>query len=221
MESIGLMSSEWVKLTKGLKAIYARDNFLADEETVKFWYKMLNDIPYETLSLAVEKWIATEKYPPTPAELRQMASEVSLGDVPDWSLGWQEVMSALSKYGSWDIKGATESFSDLTRETVRRLGGFREICNCEDYRQLDVIRGHFRNIYTNIADKEQTDRKMSARLRSDINKIIEENNPKQIAPVTEAPSLPEAEEKTEITDELVQNFVNTFGFNPIGEKERF
>lgn len=218
MELTGLMSSEWVKLTKGLKTVYARDNFLADEETVKFWYTILKDIPYEALALAIEKWISTEKYPPTPAELRQMASEVAIGDVPDWSEGWQEVMNALSKYGSWDIKGATESFSELTREAVKRLGGFREICNCEDYTQLNVYRANFRDVFNTLASRETEQRQMPEKLQGAINKMIEENNPKQIAPVTEAPSLPEVEEKTRITNEQIMNFIKTYGFNPLGEK---
>lgn len=219
MKSTGLTSSEWMQLVKGLKAIYARDNFLADEDTVKFWYLALRDIPYEALALAVEKWIATEKFPPTPAELRQFSSEVVEGNVPDWSSGWEEVMSALSKYGSWDIKGATESFSELTRETVKRLGGFKEICNCEDYTQLNVYRANFRDIYSALADREMVQRQMSKRLQGAINQMIEENNPKEIAPAQESPALPEAEERVKPTNEQILNFIKQYGYNPLGEKE--
>ena len=37
---------EFKLIVKGLKAVYSKDNFLANDEAIKIWYTMLKDIPY-------------------------------------------------------------------------------------------------------------------------------------------------------------------------------
>lgn len=81
---------EFANLAAALKAVYQRDNFLSDKESIEIWYKFLSDIPYEILSNAVEKYIRNEVFPPTIADLRRYANTIT-GD--QWSLAWNKLMS--------------------------------------------------------------------------------------------------------------------------------
>ena len=163
---------EWKALAKGLKSIYARENFMPDADAVRLWYRLLQDLEYRQVNMAIQKWMVTQKFPPTPAEIRTMASEVTVGHVPDWSEGWEKVMRALSRYGAWNIEAAVESFDELTREVVKRLGGFSEMCQM-DYNEIDMLRANFRMVYTELANRKRQDMAMPDALKEEIKKSLE------------------------------------------------
>ena len=172
---------EWKVLAKGLKSIYARDNFMPDGDSVRLWYQLLQDLEYTQVKTAVQKWMVTQKFPPTPSEIRAMAAEVTTGPVADWSAGWEQVMKALTKYGAWNIEAAVNSFDELTKETVRRLGGFSEMCQME-YREIDMLRANFRMVYTELANRKREDVAMPNALKEQIARLLEDtaNGIKQI-----------------------------------------
>lgn len=164
---------EWKVLAKGLKSIYARDNFMPDADAVKLWYQLLKDLSYQQVNMAIQKWMVTQKFAPTPAEIRAMASDVTDGAVPDWSEGWEKVMKALSKYGAWNVEAAVESFDELTKETVKRLGGFSGMCQME-YSEIDMLRANFRMVYTELARRKREENAMPMALKAEIAKSLEE-----------------------------------------------
>lgn len=81
---------EFANLTAALKSVYQRDNFLGDRESIEIWYKFLSDIPYDTLSSAVEKYIRNEVFPPTIADLRRYVNTITGND---WSVEWNKLKS--------------------------------------------------------------------------------------------------------------------------------
>ena len=85
---------EFKKLVKGMKAVYTSPSFLPDAESVKIWYQLLKDIPYEVLRVAVQKHMLTNRFPPTVAELRQEEALASMDEVARRAvkrLGWKEL----------------------------------------------------------------------------------------------------------------------------------
>ena len=44
---------EFKILVKGMKAVYTSPNFLPDADSVKIWYRLLGDMPYELASIAI------------------------------------------------------------------------------------------------------------------------------------------------------------------------
>ena len=139
---------DWTRIAKGLRSAYTSDRFLPDADAIKFWYEMLKDLPYEQVSMNAQKYIATEHFPPTPADLRKVTVD---GD--DWTEGWEEITRALKNYGSWDIQGALDSMSERTRKLVKRFGGFERICELE-YGEMDVLRANFRDSWNMIQKRE-------------------------------------------------------------------
>ena len=67
---MGLVRINWQNAFKGLTG---------DEKKLAFssWYLALQDIPAKVAALAVVKLIATSKYTPTPADVREKAVEVA------------------------------------------------------------------------------------------------------------------------------------------------
>ena len=151
-------------IAKAMKTAYPRDNFIASPEALKLWYNFLGDLPYEILNVAAQKYIVTSKFPPTIAELRELAVQ---GEESDWGKGWEEVITAMRKYGSWHPKEALESMTATTREVVKRLG-WQELCLSENQ---SVDRANFRMLYEQLSKKKTENAKLPPKLREQITKL--------------------------------------------------
>lgn len=58
-------------LVKAMKAVYAQPTFIPDQDAFNVWFALLGDLPYKQAELAVQKHMATEKFPPTIADIRE------------------------------------------------------------------------------------------------------------------------------------------------------
>lgn len=140
--------NEFKVLAKGMKAVYTSPNFLPDRDSVGIWYELLKDLPYELANIAIQKHMTTNKFAPTPAEIRAAAVD-SVKKAADWASGWSEFISAVRKYGYNRPEEALASMSDATRQTVERLG-FRALCESENTMQ---DRANFRMVYEQEAQR--------------------------------------------------------------------
>lgn len=143
-----------MKNVKLMKSIWSKKDFLGDEYSIKVWYKLLQDLTFEQLAAAIEKYAMTNTFPPSIAELRGQVVDIQ-SDRVDWADGWEEVLTAIRRYGYTDEKGALESMSPLTRETVKRLG-WKQICQ-SDLDELMAIRANFRMIYQQKEERARED----------------------------------------------------------------
>lgn len=151
---------EFKSVVKVLKSTYTGPNFLPDADAVTAWYYMLKDINFEVLKAAAYKYAMTNKFPPTVADLRDMALSVTNGDIPLWSDGWEQVQKAIRKYGSYNPAAAFAMMDSLTADTVRRLG-WNELCMSEN---PVADRANFRVIYEQLADRKHKEDKLPAGL---------------------------------------------------------
>ncbi len=158
---------EFKILAKGLKSVYTSPNFLPDADSVKIWFSLLSDLDYNIANIAIQKYMLTEKFAPTIADIREMATNVKTGDKPLWSDGWEEVLMAIRKYGSYRENEALESMSELTRMAVQRLG-FRNICMSEN---IMTDRANFRMIFEQLAERNHTQMQIPAKLSNLIEQV--------------------------------------------------
>jgi len=143
--------NEFKVLVKGMKAVYTSERFLPDADSVKIWFQMLQDIEYKTASAGIQKYILTNKFPPTIADIREICATVTSGEIPDWGDGWEKVKKAIRYYGSYREGEALATLDDLTRQCVERLG-FRNLCLSENEM---ADRANFRMIYENLAERQK------------------------------------------------------------------
>ena len=144
-----------------IRTYYPKENILPNQQAMELWYRELQDIPYPVAEAALRQWVSTNKWSPSIAEIRETASTVQSGSIPDWGDGWEQVIMAIRKYGSYRIPEAMESFDPVTRQCVERLG-FRNICMSEN---IAADRANFRMIFEQLAERKQKEQQMALPLK--------------------------------------------------------
>lgn len=155
-------------LAKALKSVYTKDNFLPDAESIKIWYSLLRDIPYEVLNLAIQKYMQSRTFPPTIRDLRELAAEITQGKPAEWGDGWEQVLMAIRRYGVYRESEALASMDELTRECVKRLG-FRDICMSEN---IVADRANFRKIYESLVERRKEDSMLSLSVKTKMAQLL-------------------------------------------------
>lgn len=154
-------------LASAMRTYYPKESILPNKEAMELWYKELQDIPYEVAETALRKWVSTQKWSPTIADIRETAANVSNGRLPDWGEGWQSVQKAFSRFGRDRKEEALESFDPITRKTVEYLG-WVNLCNSTN---PDTDRANFRQCFETVAKREKETQQLSFPLRESIGMI--------------------------------------------------
>lgn len=154
-------------LVKGMKAVYAQPTFIPDQDAFNMWYALIGDLPYEVAGTAIKKYMLTNKFPPTPAELREMATNIVNGDPMTWGEAWERALNAVRKYGSYNKMAALDSLDPLTRKCVESIG-YMELCMSEN---IMVERAHFQKVFEVFAKREQTNKQMPLALQQAISNL--------------------------------------------------
>lgn len=141
---------EFATLVLAMQAMYG-DEFIETEEAMDVWFALLHDLDYQILSKALQKHMLTNKFKPTVAELREIYAGLICPVISDWSEGWEKVSRAIGHYGMYRTEEAMESFDEVTREAVKRLG-FQNICLSEN---IVADRARFAEIYQAIQQRKR------------------------------------------------------------------
>ena len=141
---------EFATLVLAMQAMYGEE-FIGTEEAMDVWFALLNDLDYQILSKALQKHMLTNKFKPTVAELREIYADLICPVISDWSEGWEQVSKAIGHYGMYRTEEAMESFDEVTREAVKRLG-FQNICLSEN---IVADRARFAEIYQAIQQRKR------------------------------------------------------------------
>lgn len=158
---------EFSVFAMALKTYYPRENLLPNEQAMELWFRKLQDIPMKVAEAALDKWVSLNKWSPSIAEIREMATNIVNGDGKDWGEAWEEVLIAVRKYGIYNQGKAMESLDPLTRKAVERLG-FRNVCLSEN---IATERANFRMIYETLEKREKTNMQLALPLRETISRI--------------------------------------------------
>jgi hypothetical protein len=158
---------EFKKLVKGMKAVYAQPTFIPDQDAFNMWYALIGDLPYEVCAVAVKKYMLINKFPPTVAEIREMAANIVNGEPLAWGESWERALNAVRKYGSYNKMEALESLDPLTRKCVESIG-YMELCMSEN---IMVERAHYQKIFEVFSKREQTDKQIPLGLQQAISNL--------------------------------------------------
>ena len=158
-------AQEFANFAAALRTYYSRENILPNKQAMELWFRQLQDIPYEAAEAILSKWVATNKWSPSIADIRDGMAEIQNGGAAeDWGEGWNKAMAAIRKYGSYNEAEALDSLPPLTRETVRRLG-YKSLCWSEN--QI-ADRANFRQVYEILEKRQVEDRKIPLPIREKI-----------------------------------------------------
>ena len=129
MESkIGILSIEgWTTTAAALRTMYPQTGFLATNEAMSLWYKLLQDIPDEVVERAADQYMAEEHFPPTVADIRKRCFASQAAQLPDWEQGWLNDWAS-RRCVSVRIRRVIES--PFARSTANTLAGPERTCSC-------------------------------------------------------------------------------------------
>lgn len=137
-----MTKEEFVKAMTYLGIVYNKE---FDETQLSVWYDFFKNENYEDFKVAIKRISAKNQYLPSVAELKQ---EITYIKTPLLQLKadeeWDKVKQAIRKYGFYRADEAMASFSPLTAQVVRALGGFEQICQSTDG---DWVRRNFIEIF--------------------------------------------------------------------------
>lgn len=157
-----MTQEEFAIFAMALKTYYPRENLLPNNQAMDLWFRQLQDIPYKVAEVGLNKWVSLNKWSPSIADIREMASTVAHGELPNWGDAWQEVLRAISQYGSYRPVEAMDSLSPLTKKAIKRIG-FVNLCMSEN---ISADRANFRMIYEQLADREKKEAQLSVPLKT-------------------------------------------------------
>lgn len=130
---------------------------------LEVWQESLMDLPADLLKMAVKNHIERSQWLPSIAEIRASAVSLMRQASPadqDWNEAYAELQRKISSVG---YIGKPEFANPALAETVRTLGGWREVCGNED--PEGVFRAQFRDVYQVVIARMERKVTQSATVR--------------------------------------------------------
>lgn len=152
-----MTKNEFALFSAAIATYYPRENLFQNPQQIALWSRQMKDVPYDGACIALEKWVSLNKWSPTIADIREGVAEIGIGYVKDWSEAWMDVVDSMSRYGAQNYDKAYASYDAITLETVKRLGGFCDLCRSEN---ITADRANFRTIYESIVARKKTEMQM-------------------------------------------------------------
>ncbi len=127
--------------------------------TVELWTSMFSEDDARVVGLAVKKHIATNKWPPSVAELRELMLEMTAPDLIAPDQAWLAVSDFIKLHGEHSYGGEKTSLPPLVRRAVESIGyhNLYEM-NCGSYRgsKPGMAKAAFMNLYEQLYERERT-----------------------------------------------------------------
>lgn len=108
-----MTKQEFSVLAMAIKAVYP--NMLPDNGAMDVWYRMLQDLDYESASIALQTHMMTSRFPPTIADIRGGCTKrEELSEMEAWALTLKAIRNGLY--------GAEEEFAKLPEIVQKTVG---------------------------------------------------------------------------------------------------
>lgn len=137
-----MLASESVGLVKRLRAAFPRQPITVENAAI--YAEMLEDLEFELADAAVRTAIATLKFFPTIAEIRDLAARRTVS-MPDAARAWEEVRKAFGSVGRY----REPKFSHVAIQATVSAMGWVEMCDSEN---IEATRAHFLKLYQHTCE---------------------------------------------------------------------
>lgn len=152
---------EFATFAAALKTFYPGSGIMPNSKAVSLWYNQLKDLDYKIAEMALNAWVATEKFPPKISEIREKYNLLSGNEIEDWGAGWEQVQKAIHYKGMYREQEALDSFDEITRQCVKRLG-YQSLCTSEN---VAADRANFRDIYKTLQERAKKSQILSINMK--------------------------------------------------------
>lgn len=174
-------------IADSIKTYFPRDNVLPTEHAMSLWYDGLKDLPYQIVSIALKKYVQTNKFAPTIADIREQAAELgNQNDNLNETAAWSLVLKAIRRSAYY----SEEEFAKLPPVVQRAVSSprqLREWATLEDVdgKTLTVIQSNFQRTFRAEQQRERERNKLSP----DVLKLMRPLNNHQIEDKTKELSI--------------------------------
>lgn len=156
-------------LVKGMKAVYTHQSFIPDQDAFNVWYSLLNDLSYEDLNAAIQKHMMTNPHPPTIADIRGAAAQLSSCSSEMSELkAWDMVRKAM-RNSNYHAEEEFEKLPDTVQAAVGNPANLREWASMPTETVESVEQSHFLRAYRVAVDRKRE----VAKLAPEIKKLYE------------------------------------------------
>lgn len=172
-----LKKEEFAQIAMAIRTYYPRENILPNDNALDLWFDALCDIEGPVLGAALKKWVTTQKFAPTIADLREQSEIITNGDLPDWGAAWEKVQDAVHYHGFYAYNNAMNSLDDITRTCVNRIG-WDNLCLSTNH---EASRANFRSIYEQEVRRRREVRRIPQALQNMIADMFAQKAQERIA----------------------------------------
>lgn len=144
---------ETAKLLAYIAIAYPNGKVEPNEPTVNLWSQFTAEMPYSAAKAAVDSMIATLKFPPTIADIREAVARAQSEARGDLSAGeaWAKVNRSFRLYGYYDPTGARQFLGERIWDVIKMVSGsYCDMCIAED----EHIPARFERLYKAQAEKQ-------------------------------------------------------------------
>lgn len=138
--------SEAAELVAVLMAAYPSAK--STPRTSEVYERMLMDLDVRAANAAVERLLATSRFMPTVAEIREACMDLMHGDRKAGGEAWGECLQSISRFGVYRVPGQDFVFQDPVIDRVVRALGWTNLCSSENQA---ADRARFIELYDQLA----------------------------------------------------------------------
>lgn len=167
-------------IADAIKTYFPRDNVLPTENAMSLWYDGLKDLSYPIVNIALKKYVQTNKFAPTIADIREQAAlldkqnqNYELNETKAWSIVWKAICNS-----GYHAEEEFEKLPPIIQKTVGSPAQLREWAMLEDIdgNTITVLQSNFQRTFR-VEQKRENDRqKLSPEIRKLLKSALE--NPK-------------------------------------------
>lgn len=165
-----MTTKEFAVIAAAIKTYFPRDSVLPTERAMELWYNELKDLPYNAVNLGLRMYVATNRFAPMIADIREYAGHfyTESGEELNEMAAWGLVLKAMRN----SIYHSDEEFAKLPRlvqKAVVSPGQLREWAMAEDVdgTWMNVTQSNFMRTYR----AELSQEKVLEKLPPDILKL--------------------------------------------------
>jgi hypothetical protein len=152
-----MTKGEAAKLVAVLLAAYPAAKSTAS--TSEVYERMLADLDYPTANAAVERLLATSRFMPSIAEIREACMDLQHGERVAGGEAWGNVLRAIGRWGVYRTPGQDFQFQDPVAARCVAALGWQNLCNSENQH---ADRARFIELYDRLAVSERKEQNAGA-----------------------------------------------------------
>ena len=173
---------EFSLIVKGLKAVFAQPTFIPDQNAFNVWYELLKDLDYESAYMSAQRYMTTNKFPPTITDIRENAivkNINTLNEMTAWNLVYKAICDA-----NYHAKERYDEFPELIKKCIHGPAELKEMAQMDLATINSVTQSNFMRTFRGVQSREQEIDKIPnsvmAMIQKKKNEQLEENNNKLI-----------------------------------------